>query len=154
MAFILVIAILVSFPMGFVATASGDDETMPRESEVIVAENDSEEDPPVFRYSYIASIGIKSLSISGTTATMICRVTGFSGITTKIVIEGTLQKSVSGTWSTAAPMISTTTNSYTATFNKTATATKGYNHRVKFVVKAYSGTSVETVTVYSNTVFC
>lgn len=118
------VTLLVAFTMLFAVVGSTTAFAVDRES------------PNAPKLSYISAI-TPSLSFSGTTATMTCIVDGIIGTTTKITVTGTLQRSVSGSWIDGTP-VSQTANSYRMTFSKTATGTRGYSYRVKYVVTAYA----------------
>lgn len=90
------------------------------------------------------------LSISGTTATCTSKVTGYSGITTKIVITQTLQKkNSSGKWEKVTSW-ETTVNSFKASVTNYAYNLSKGTYRLKSVFKVYSGSDYETITKYSS----
>lgn len=97
------------------------------------------------QYTYTDSCKA-SLSISGGTAYCSTKVSGKS-TATKIQITMTLQKKTLLWWSDKSEW-TTTVNSSTALFEKTASTGSG-TYRVKAVCKVYSGSASESITVYS-----
>jgi len=109
-------------------------------------------DQPPSRLSYIGTANT-TLNISGGQALCEGTVTGYSGITTKIVIALYLERKTASatTWTTIANG-SKTVNSYIGAYQLKAAVTSGYQYRVRAVYTAYSGTKSETLTSYSRIV--
>lgn len=97
---------------------------------------------PQYQYAKECSA---TLSISGGTAYCSAKANGSS--VTKVQITMTLQKKTLLWWSDKSEW-TTTVNSSTALFEKTASAGSG-TYRVKAVCKVYSGSASESITVYS-----
>lgn len=90
------------------------------------------------------------LSISGTTATCTSKVTGYPGVTTKIVITQTLQKkNSSGEWEKVTSWEKTVDGFTASVTNYAYNLSKG-TYRLKSVFKVYSGSDYETITKYSS----
>ena len=100
---------------------------------------------PCFEYtdSTYASL---SISTSGK-ATCSTSITGYSGTTTKIVIEMSLQKKTLLWWSNQETWTSTINNFY-GSLVKNATVDGG-KYRVKVNYTVYSGSNSEEITTYS-----
>lgn len=99
-------------------------------------------------YNYVSSHS-ESVNVSGGTATCKASITGYSGTTTKLVIEMTLQKKAGlfswddvETWKTSIL-------SHQLSSTKTKAVSSG-TYRIKVKYTAYSGTSSETFTVTKN----
>ena len=99
-------------------------------------------------YSYTSSIKA-TLNNSNGKALCAGSVTGYNGKTTKIKITMTLQKKTLLWWNEVENW-SSTVNNYKSTLEKIATVGSG-KHRVKVEAVVYSGSSSETITVYSST---
>ena len=100
-------------------------------------------------YNYVSNYST-TLSISGGTATCKASITGYTGTTTKVAIEMTLQKK-SGlfSWDDVETWKSSI-NTYTLTSTKTKSVGSG-TYRVKVKFTAYSGTASESFTKNSST---
>lgn len=100
---------------------------------------------PCFEYTDSTTT---TLSIS-TSGKAICSATiyGYSGTTTKIVVNMTLQKKTLFWWSTEESW-STTVNNWHGTFTENASVSSG-TYRVKVEFTVYSGSNSEEVTTYS-----
>lgn len=92
-----------------------------------------------------------NIYISDGKATISCSVYGYQGITTSVKIDAKLQQYKNGKW-VSIDTFSKESNSYRVSINETSSITKGYKYRVQAVVKAYSGSLVETRTVTSSEV--
>lgn len=91
-----------------------------------------------------------TLTISGTTATCTSTALGYANITTKIVIEHTLQKKTSsGTWSKVASWSETDTGYKGSATNTQSNLSEG-TYRLKTVFTVYAGSDYETITKYSS----
>ena len=90
------------------------------------------------------------LSISSLNATCTSDLNGYIGTTTKIEVTQTLQVKDGNHWRTSQSWTATY-NSYTCDFVNTRTVYSGNTYRVKSEFKVYSGSSYETITVYSST---
>lgn len=89
------------------------------------------------------------LTISGSTATCVSRAEGYSGTTTKIVIDQTLQKkSFFGSWNEVASWSETDTG-YHGYASNTKSSLSGGTYRLKTVFTVYAGSNSEEITVYS-----
>lgn len=104
---------------------------------------------PTPRMAYIASASCDLYIDSKGTATVKSAVNGYQGTTTKVSIEASLQQCRNGKWVTLKSF-SESSNTYRTSLTKTYGVSKGYSYRVQSVIKAYSGSSVETQTVTSN----
>lgn len=94
-----------------------------------------------------------TLVISGTTATCTSKATGYSGTTTKIKFEQTLQKVSSGTsWINVASWSETDTG-YRGVATNTKSNLSGGTYRLKTVFYVYAGSDYEQITLYSQTKF-
>ena len=87
--------------------------------------------------------------ISNGKATISCSVYGYQGITTYVKIDVKLQQYKNGKW-VSIDTFSKESNSYRVSINETSSITKGYKYRVQAIVKAYSGSLVETRTITSS----
>ena len=90
-----------------------------------------------------------NIYISNGKATISCSVYGYQGITTRVKIDAKLQQYKNGKW-VSIDTFSNENNSYRVSINETSSITKGYKYRVQAIVKAYSGSLVETRTVTSS----
>ncbi len=95
--------------------------------------------------SYCAS----GISITGTTAFCDSSAVGYSGETTKIYIEQTLQRRGTYGWVNEQTWTSTTYSYYASLSNYKYNLTSG-TYRVKSFFKVYSGTNYDTITTYSS----
>ena len=102
------------------------------------------------RYLYTCECSSK-LTISSLFATCKSSLTGYVGTTTKIEVTQTLQVKNGAQWRKADAW-ETTYYSYTCDFVNHRTVYSSNQYRVKSVFKVYSGSSYETITVYSYTV--
>jgi len=102
---------------------------------------------PNFLYTNTTST---SISFGTGTATATGSITGYPGITTKVMIAVYVQKLVSGTWSMVGYNSQVFDNTYYATLQKTCNITSGYYYRTKAVYTAFSGTDYEQITEYSS----
>lgn len=107
------------------------------------------EDTASPNYKYTSSCS-SYLSISGTTATCISKLTGYYGETTKIVVTQTLQVKNGTQWRSVNSWTATY-NSHACNFLNTRTIYSGNTYRVKSEYKVYAGSSYETVYSYSAT---
>ncbi len=90
-----------------------------------------------------------TLTISGTKATCVSKATGYSGETTKIVMEQTLQKKTSsGGWSAVASWSETDTG-YIGSATNTKSSLSSGTYRLKTVFTVYAGSDYEVLTKYS-----
>ena len=90
-----------------------------------------------------------TLTISGTKATCVSKATGYSGETTKIVMEQTLQKKTSsGGWSEVASWSETDTG-YIGSATNTKSSLSSGTYRLKTVFTVYAGNDYEVLTKYS-----
>ena len=102
-------------------------------------------------WSYTNSTNtLLSISTSGV-ATAVGIITGYQGITTKVIIYLYLQRYQSGAWTTINSW-SQTFNSYRGTLQGTASVSKGYQYRVQASYYAYSGSLYENIISYSSIV--
>ena len=90
-----------------------------------------------------------NIYISNGKATISCSVYGYQGITTRVKIDAKLQQYKNGKW-VSIDTFSNESNSYRVSINETSSITKGYKYRVQAIVKAYSGSLVETRTITSS----
>ena len=90
-----------------------------------------------------------NIYISDGKATISCSVYGYQGITTRVKIDAKLQQYKNGKW-VSIDTFSNESNSYRVSINETSSITKGYKYRVQAIVKAYSGSLVETRTITSS----
>ncbi len=86
---------------------------------------------------------------SSGTATVLCSVYGYQGTTTRVEITANLQQYKNGTWTTIKSF-SAESDSHRTSLSETHHLSKGYAYRVRAVIKAYRGSSVETRTVTSS----
>lgn len=100
---------------------------------------------PCFEYTN-STVTSLSISTSGK-ATCSTSITGYSGVTTKIVIKMTLQKKTLLWWS-AQETWTTTINNFVGSLVKSATVDSG-KYRVKVEYTVYSGSNSEEITTYS-----
>ncbi len=90
-----------------------------------------------------------TLTISGAKATCISKATGYSGETTKIVIEQILQKKTSsGTWNEVTSWSETDTG-YIGSATNTKSSLSSGTYRLKTVFTVYAGSNYEVLTKYS-----
>lgn len=108
----------------------------------------ADEDGITYLYTQKCS---SNLSISSLNATCKSSLTGYSGITTKIEVTQTLQVKNGAQWRKCEAWESTF-NNYYCTFTNNRTVYSGNQYRVKSEFTVYSGSSYETITVYSYTV--
>ena len=91
------------------------------------------------------------LSISGSTASCVSEVNGYSGKTTKIVITQILQKkNSSGSWSNAKSS-NKTVNSSSGSLSSTYSGLAKGTYRLVTSATVYAGNNREVVTSYSST---
>lgn len=102
--------------------------------------------PFFLKYTSYCTSGI---GITGTTALCDSSVVGYSGETTKIYIEQTLQRRGTYGWVNEQTWTSTTNSYYASLTNYKYNLISG-TYRVKSFVKVYSGTDYETITTYSS----
>lgn len=101
---------------------------------------------PFTIYTYSTT---STLTISGTKATCVSKATGYSGETTKIVMEQTLQKKTSsGGWSEVASWSETDTG-YIGSATNTKSSLSSGTYRLKTVFTVYAGSDYEVLTKYS-----
>lgn len=90
-----------------------------------------------------------TLTISGTKAICVSKAIGYSGETTKIVMEQTLQKKTSsGGWSEVASWSETDTG-YIGSATNTKSSLSSGTYRLKTVFTVYAGSDYEVLTKYS-----
>lgn len=107
-----------------------------------------EEATPNWQYTNSCSY---ALTISNKTATCISRVTGYYGITTRIVIMQVLEKQNSkGEWKNYA-VWSTTIFGCDGALTSTKSNLESGTYRLRSVFYVYSGSKTETITKYSAT---
>lgn len=101
---------------------------------------------PFTLYTYSTT---STLTISGTKATCVSKAIGYSGETTKIVMEQTLQKKTSsGGWSEVASWSETDTG-YIGSATNTKSSLSSGTYRLKTVFTVYAGSDYEVLTKYS-----
>ena len=89
-------------------------------------------------------------SITGTTATVDCRVTGDYGEATKAKVIAELQlESGTDNWIAYGTWVDTQ-NDYEASVYETKSVTKGHTYRVKATYTVWEGSQSETVIIYSD----
>jgi len=105
-------------------------------------------DSPQYDYTYSCN---SYLTTTGSTANCSSDIIGYKNKTTKIVIYQTLQKqTASYLWNDVSNASWTTTvNNYYASVANTKSSLSNGTYRLKTVFKVYSGSSYETITVYS-----
>lgn len=81
-------------------------------------------------------------------ATTKCSISGYKGITTKVTITANLQQYKGGKW-VNIKTFTKSSNAFSTSLNETVSINKGYTYRVSAQVKAYSGSSVETINLIS-----
>lgn len=101
------------------------------------------------QYSYTQKV-YSGISKSGNTVSCQSRVTGISGITTKITITQEIQKKSGTSWSSINGRGTTVFTSY-ANFSYSYSNLASGAYRVKTIAKVYSGSNYETITAYSRT---
>ncbi|MCR5835450.1 MAG: hypothetical protein K6G88_02960 [Lachnospiraceae bacterium] len=101
---------------------------------------------PNYLYTYSCS---SSLSISGSTATCTSNLTGYPGVTTKIVVKQILQVKDGNLWRTAHSWTKTY-YSNSCSYVNTRTIYSGNTYRVKSEYTVYAGSNYETVYSYSS----
>ena len=90
-----------------------------------------------------------TLTIAGTTATCKSTAVGYANVTTKIVMEQTLQKKTSsGTWSKITSWSETDTG-YKGSATNTKSSLSSGTYRLKTVFTVYAGNDYEVLTKYS-----
>lgn len=102
---------------------------------------------PFWDYTHDCS---NKLSISGTTATCYSDASGYSGVTTKIVIEHTLQKKTLLFFWSDVDSWSTTINKYAGSLTSTRGGLSSGTYQLKTVYTIYSGSNSETIEIYSD----
>ena len=100
---------------------------------------------PCFEYTNTTATSL-SISSSGT-ATCSTSLNGYTGVTTKIVINMTLQKKTLLWWSEVDSWSKTINDSF-GSLTKTASVGSG-KYRVKVEFTVYSGSNSEEITTYS-----
>ena len=107
--------------------------------------------PSLLRWSNVSSV--KSvLSVSSGKASSSIIVQGYSKVTT-IVVYTYFQKKVNGSWVNLSYVIDTKTGNFASVSRSTSSGiVKGYSYRVRASIYAYTSTTYEHITVYSNTV--
>lgn len=101
-------------------------------------------------YDLYTSSASSTLTISGTVTTCISKATGYSGTTTKIVINQYLQKKTSAfAWSNVKSWSETDTGFKGSATNYAYLLPSG-TYRLKTVFTVYAGTKYETITKYSS----
>lgn len=100
---------------------------------------------PCFEYTNTTYTSL-SISSSGT-ATCLATLSGYTDVTTKIVIKMTLQKKTLFWWSEVDSWTKTINDSY-GSLTKTASVGSG-TYRVKVEFTVYSGSNSEEITTYS-----
>lgn len=100
-------------------------------------------------YSYTSSLDTL-IDITANTAACTSKVTGLSGITTKIVVTQTLQIKDGNQWRKCTSWTKTYYN-YKCTFTNEYTVSAHGTYRNMTEVKVYSGTDYETIYTYSTT---
>ena len=110
------------------------------------------DEPIIEEYSYTNS-AYSSLYFSGKTAYCSSSVYGYSGTTTKIVVNQYLQKKSGSSWSNVWSW-HYTFNSWYCNYDNSRSSLASGTYRVKTVAKVYSGSNYETVTTYSYEVSC
>ncbi len=101
---------------------------------------------PFTLYTYSTT---STLTISGAKATCTSKATGYSGETTKIVIEQILQKKTSSdTWSEVESWSDTIAN-YKASATNTKSSLSSGTYRLKTIFTVYAGSDYEVLTKYS-----
>lgn len=98
-------------------------------------------------YQYTSRI-IPTLSVSNKTATCKTEVTGISSKATKVEITQTLQRMAGQYWYNEATW-NKTFDSWRATYITSKSSLGAGTYRLESVVKVYSGSAYETITVYS-----
>ena len=100
-------------------------------------------------YSLYTKTTSSDLSVSGSTATCESEAVGYSGTTTKIVMNQTLQKkSFFGSWNEVASWSEIDTG-YHGYASNTKSSLSGGTYRLKTVFTVYAGSNSEEITVYS-----
>ena len=96
---------------------------------------------PRYSYTFLTYTGLDITT--GGTAYCLADAEGYEGITTKIHIQMTLQRSIRRRWTDIATWEGTFNDIY-ATLSKTTTTTTG-THRVKAIFTVYSGSDYEVI---------
>ncbi|MBR1864152.1 MAG: hypothetical protein IJ806_08720 [Ruminococcus sp.] len=102
--------------------------------------------PIIEEYSYTSSATI-GFGIVNKQATCDCSLIGYSGTTTKITVTQTLQRKDGNSWYDVTSWSDTFYNWYCNFANTTTLPSGTYRHKTVF--KVYSGSSYETITLYS-----
>lgn len=102
-----------------------------------------------YLYTYKCST---NLSISSLNATCTSSLDGYYGTTTKIEVTQTLQVRDGNQWRKSSAWSATYYNYY-CTFTNSRTVYSGNQYRVKSEFKVYSGSSYETIIIYSDSVW-
>ena len=110
------------------------------------------DEPIIEEYVYTRSAN-SSLYFSGKTAYCSSSVYGYSGTTTKIVVNQYLQKKSGSSWSNVWSW-HYTFNTWYCNYDNSRSSLASGTYRVKTVAKVYSGSNYETVTTYSGMVSC
>ncbi len=102
------------------------------------------------RWSYTDSVSAALTISSSGSATGTCSVSGYQGITTKIITYTYLQKLVGNEW-TNVDSASHTAYSWHAAYEDSLTSVPwGHDYRTRNSVYVYSGNSYENIVFYSN----
>lgn len=105
--------------------------------------------PSRLRWSNVAMV-TAGLNVSGGTAKAAFSVQGYSKVT-KIVVYTYFQKKVNGSWINLSYVIDSKSGDFaTATRSTSSGIAKGYTYRARIRIYAYTSTTYELVTVYSN----
>lgn len=101
-------------------------------------------------YAYTSECS-SNLTITSLNAKCVSSLEGYYGSTTKIEVTQTLQVKDGAQWRKCEAW-EATYNNYYCTFTNYRTVYSGNKYRVKSEFKVYSGSSYETITVYSSSV--
>lgn len=140
----LVMCLVIMCGMGISANAQST--STADELIATVSESGENQVQPCYDYTNIISASIRN---SNGKAVCTGDVSGYSGITTKIVLTMTLQKKSLLWWSKVQEW-TTTSTAYYATLVKTVAVDSG-KYRVKVEAVVYSGSNSETVSCTSQT---
>lgn len=121
---------------------------------VSVQATEASTENPIQLDSLYINTTVTTLTISGGVATCTGTITGYSGITTKVVIALFLERKTAGssTWSGYASDPAKTINSFFGSYQMKKSVDRGYQYRVRAVYTAYSGTKHESITGFSQVV--
>ena len=104
---------------------------------------------PMYTYIITTETGL-TISASGT-ATVTGLLIGYSDVTDNVQIYLYLQQYKNGTWTTINSWYEIF-DSYWGAIERTSSVSSGYQYRVKASYYAYSGSTYENVTQYSQTI--